>query len=341
MSLPTLSVVIVAHDSLAELRATLPALDAELSPDDELIIVDNASRDALAAELGVISPRARLVSLAANLGFAGGANAGAAAATGELIVLLNPDATVQAGWGAAIRVPWGGAWDGWMGLVLLGDGSLINTSGGVLHFTGFAWAGQVDQPASAAPAAAAEVGFLSGACLAIPRSRWEALGGFDPWYFMYCEDVDLSLRLRLGGGRIAVAPDARVTHRYEFAKGDYKWRWLERNRWATIIRTYPAPLLLLVAPALLASELAVWALAARAGWTPMKAQATRDVLRALPGLLRERRVIQQRSQITPRQFAAHLTATLDSPYFGAVGRQPLVRGALELYWRGVLAVLPG
>jgi len=78
-----------------------------------------------------------------------------------------------------------------------------------------------------------------------PRRTWQQLGGFADDYFMYHEDVDLSLRLRLAGGRIGVIPDARVDHDYDFDKGPAKWRVLERNRWATLLRTYPAPLLAL------------------------------------------------------------------------------------------------
>jgi N-acetylglucosaminyl-diphospho-decaprenol L-rhamnosyltransferase len=339
MARVSLSTVIVAHDSLRDLRAALPRLIEQLEPQDELIVVDNGSSDGLADELGRLAPDARLLSPVANLGFAGGANLGAAAARGDLLVLLNPDAIVQPGWARAIRAPWGGRWDAWMGLVLLADGQAINTSGGVLHFTGFGWAGQVDEPVGAGPSVPTEVGFLSGACLAIPRTTWQAAGGFPEDFFMYCEDVDLSLRLRLRGARLAVVPDARVTHSYEFGKGARKWRLLERNRWATVIRTYPTALLLLVMPALIVAELAVWAAALRGGWGRMKLLAMLDLMRALPRLGRERRVIQGDRRVTVGSFAAPLVAELSSPYLGQVGRHPIVRGGLGLYWRLTRAIL--
>jgi N-acetylglucosaminyl-diphospho-decaprenol L-rhamnosyltransferase len=339
MARVSLTVVIVAHNSLDDLRRTLPALSGQLDVRDELIVVDNASSDGIAAELPAIAPRARLVGLGANVGFAAGANAGAAQASGELLVLLNPDVLVEPDWANAIRTPWGSEWAAWMGLVTMEDGRTINTSGGVLHFTALGWAGQIGEPVAAAPAQPVEVGFLSGACLAVPQRTWHGLGGFAEDFFMYCEDVDLSLRLRLTGGRLGLIPDAVGRHRYEFSKGDYKWRLLERNRWATIVRTYPAPLLLLVAPALLGAEVAVWLVAARGGWARMKGLATVDLVRALPGLLAQRRRIQATAAITPTEFAHHLVATLDSPYLGAVGRQPLLRSALRAYWRAVTALL--
>jgi N-acetylglucosaminyl-diphospho-decaprenol L-rhamnosyltransferase len=339
MARVSLSTIVVAHDSLAELRRSLPPLVTQLAEGDELIVVDNASSDGLAGELGRLAPGARLIELPRNVGFAAGANRGVQEAGGELVVLLNPDCLVQPGWVEAIRAPWGGEWTAWMGLVLLEGGEQINSSGGVLHFTGFGWAGQVGAPAEAAPPTPAEVGFLSGACLAIPRSVWREAGGFPEHFFMYCEDVDLSLKLRVRGGTLAVVPDARVEHSYEFAKGELKWRLLERNRWATVLRTYPAPLLAVVLPALLATETAVWAVALRAGWGRSKALATLDVVRALPRLFRERRVIQAGRKVSAGSFAVHLTAELSSPYFGDVGTDPLVRAVLRIYWRAVLGLL--
>jgi N-acetylglucosaminyl-diphospho-decaprenol L-rhamnosyltransferase len=336
---PPLSVIVVAHDSLADLRRTLPALLEELQDGDEVILVDSGSSDRLAAELPRLAPEARLLTAPGNVGFAAGANLGAASANGELIVLLNPDAGVEPGWGEAIRRPWGGVWAAWMGLVKMNGGTAINTSGGVLHFTGLGWAGQAAEPIAAAPERPTEVAFVSGACLAIPRHTWNAVGGFPGHFFMYCEDVDLSLRLRLRGGRLAIIPDAEVLHDYRFDKGPRKWRLLERNRWATILRTYPALLLALVSPGLMVTELAIWLIAIRDGWATMKALATFDVLLMLPHLARERRAVQARRAIDAHQFAGALTAELSSTYFGAVARNALVCGAMRLYWNLVRSLL--
>jgi GT2 family glycosyltransferase len=168
-----------------------------------------------------------------------------------------------------------------------------------------------------------------------------ALGGFSPDFFMYHEDVDLSLRMRLRGGRVGVDPAARVHHDYAFAKGPAKWRALERNRWATIVRCYPGPLLAAVAPALLVLELALWPAALAGGWGGEKARASVDVLGALPRLLRERRAIQATRTVSAARFADGLTADLSSPYLGALGRSRVLRLALRAYWWGVRALLRG
>jgi GT2 family glycosyltransferase len=322
-----LSVVVVTHNSREAVSAALPALYEQLAAGDELVVVDNASADGTLEAVRALAPGAVTVETGHNAGFAAAANAGARAARRELLVFLNPDATPAPGFVEAIR---NSRWDAWMALVTAEGGRVVNTSGGVLHFTGIAWAGpdRIDGPR--------ETAFLSGACLALPRAAFERVGGFAEPYFLYHEDVDLSLRLRLAGARLGVEPAAVVDHDYEFAKGAAKWRHLERNRWATILRCYPGRLLLLLTPGLLATELALLAVAAAGGWLPQKLAAAGETLRALPRLLRERRAVQATRTISCREFAAHLTPDLDSPYLGRAGRSRPLRWALRAYWRLVL-----
>jgi GT2 family glycosyltransferase len=174
--------------------------------------------------------------------------------------------------------------------------------------------------------------------MAVPRATWEALGGFAD-YFMYHEDVEWSLRARLAGGRLGIEPTAVVDHDYSFAKGQAKWRHLERNRWATILRTYPGPLLALLAPALAATEAALALVAARGGWGRSKAAAGSDTLRTLPGLLRSRRAVQRGRTITSADFARWLTPDLESEYLGRVASHGPLRVALRAYWAAVCAAL--
>ncbi|HEY7455907.1 MAG TPA: glycosyltransferase [Solirubrobacterales bacterium] len=337
---PTLSVLIVAWNSREELARSLPALLPELGEGDELLVVDNASDDGTPEAAAELAPAARVVRNARNLGFAAAANVGAAQARGELLVILNPDAAPRPGWGAAIRRPWleRRGWAAWQALVADGDGTTINSAGNPVHFTGIVWAGGHGRPLAAAPPAG-EVAALSGACLAIPRETWERVGGFPEAFFLYHEDVDLSLRLRLDGGALGIEPSAVVDHDYEFGAREHKWRWLERNRWAFLIRVYPASLLALLAPALLLTELALIPAAFAAGWGRQKLAAIGEVIRWLPRLLRERRQIQASRTVSAAEFATWLTPDLDSPFIPAIACSSPVRLLLRAYWRTITFIL--
>jgi GT2 family glycosyltransferase len=338
---PTLSVLIVAWNSREELGRTLPALLPELDPGDELIVVDNGSEDGTPEAVAALAPAARIVRSGSNLGFAGGCNAGAAVAKGDLLVILNPDAAPLPGFGEAIRRPWveERGWAAWQALVADGGGTKINSAGNPVHFTGIVWAGGHDLPIGEAPRAATEVPALSGACLAIPRVTWAEVDGFPERFFLYHEDVDLSLRLRLAGGALGIEPAAVVDHDYEFGAREHKWRWLERNRWAFLIRVYPAGLLALLAPALIATELALIPASIAAGWGRQKLAAIAEVLRWLPRLLRERRQIQATRTVSASEFATWLTPDLDSPFIPALARSLPARLLLRTYWHLVRLAL--
>jgi N-acetylglucosaminyl-diphospho-decaprenol L-rhamnosyltransferase len=339
---PALAVVIVTHESAAHVGDTLRAVSAQLRHGDELVVVDNGSSDRTAEAARAAAPEASVLEHRDNVGFAGGCNAGAAASSAPLLFFLNPDATPATGCldelrrVEELRPDWGA----WQALVTMNGGATINTAGNVVHFLGIGWAGGCGDPVATAPSEPTEVGFASGAALVVRRADWERLEGFDERYFMYCEDMDLGLRLWLGGSAVGIAPAARVEHDYEFAKGERKWFLLERNRWWTLVCDYPARLLLLLAPALLVAEVALLAVAARGGWLRAKLRAQGAVLWALPELLERRRRVQAARTASEGEFARRLTAEVDNPNLGGLAGIPFLARAQRAYWAAVVRMLP-
>ncbi len=329
-----LAAVVVAYDSERHLPQTLASLREQLRDGDELVVVDNASPGDCAAVARAAVPSATVIERETNDGFAGGCHAGAAASRAPLLFFLNPDAKLAPGCLDALRAAAAERpdWGAWQALVLLEDGARINSAGGITHWSGLAWPRGTEQPAATAGAVPHEVSFASGAALVVRRDAWESSGGFDLRYFMYGEDVDLSLRLRLAGWGVGIVPAARVEHDYEFAKGGYKWFYLERNRWWTLIGAYPAPLLALLAPGLLGLELALLAVAAAGGWLPEKLRAQRAVIGSLGWAWRRRRAIQATARIDAGVFAGGLGATLDSPYLGGAARVKPLAALQAAYW---------
>jgi N-acetylglucosaminyl-diphospho-decaprenol L-rhamnosyltransferase len=223
VSVPRVSAVIVAHESAAPLRRLLPALRAAV---DEVVVVDNASTDGSAALASRLVHDAVVVVRERNLGFASGVNAGVAAASGELILLCNPDVELD---GAAMTELIAAAGrhpgdivgprvhypDGRLQLSRSGPPTLRNLVGE-----------QVLVPESVAPGSwparlwprwrsyAEEVRgpVLSGCALLIPRSTFQAVGPFDERYFLYWEEVDWQLRAMAAGYSCWFVPTARVVH---------------------------------------------------------------------------------------------------------------------------------
>jgi N-acetylglucosaminyl-diphospho-decaprenol L-rhamnosyltransferase len=339
---PALAVVVVTHRSADHVGDTLRAVSEQLRDDDELIVVDNGSPDGTPDAARAAAPRARVLEQGRNRGFAGGCNVGAAASSAPLLLFLNPDAMPAPGCldelrRIAVERP---RWGAWQALVTMDRGATINSAGNVAHFLGVGWAGRCSEPVANAPSAPVEVGFASGAALVVRRADWQRLDGFDDRYFMYCEDMDLGLRLWLSGSSVGVAPAARVEHDYAFGKGERKWFLLERNRWWTIVSDYPGRLLMLLMPALLASELTVVLTAARDGWLRAKLRAQAALVREFPQILERRRQVQAGRAVSERAFARVLSAELDNPNLGALARVSLLARLQSAYWALVVRLLP-
>jgi N-acetylglucosaminyl-diphospho-decaprenol L-rhamnosyltransferase len=174
----------------------------------------------------------------------------------------------------------------------------------------------------------------------VRRADWERVNGFDERYFMYCEDMDLGLRLWLTGSSVGLAPAARVEHDYAFGKGGRKWFLLERNRGWTIASDYPGRLLMLLAPALVASELVVLLTAARDGWLRAKLRAQAALVRELPQILDRRRQVQAGRAVSERAFARVLSAELDNPNLGDLANASVLVRLQSASWTLVVRLLP-
>jgi GT2 family glycosyltransferase len=330
-----IAVVVVTHDSAAQLEALASSLASELAAGDELVVVDNASSDGTAARARSLGMR--VLEPGANLGFPAACRRGVAATAAPLVLLLNPDTRLAPGALALLRAAAQAqpAWAAWQPLVLLADG-VINTAGGVVHYLGIGWAGRCGEDAATLPTTPYETAFASGAALVVRRGVWDEMGGLRDDYFLYCEDLDLGLRLWLAGHRVGVEPRARVYHDYDFDKGAGKWYLLERNRWRTVIATYPAALLAMVAPALIATELGLLVVAARGGWLTEKLRAQAATLAWLPRARARRRAVQRTRRVAVAAFAAELTGELDSQYMSL---PPALAALVRGYWWAVRLAL--
>jgi GT2 family glycosyltransferase len=274
----TVSAIILAYGAEVYLEDCVRAVLDSRGVDVETIVVDNGcTSDAI----GVVKnlPGVRVITPAENTGYAGGTVLGAAEATGSCLAFVNSDAIVApdalAKIAAVAAEPSVGMAMG--SIRLASDPSLINTAGNPLHYVGLVWAGGYNQPATDFPDRR-QVPSGSGCCFAIRRSLWEDLGGFAPEYFAYHEDTELSIRLWHRGLSCEYVPDAVVLHHYEFSRNNFKSYLLERNRLILLCTTYQTHSLVLLAPMLALTELAMLAAAVAGGWAGAKVRGWRWIL---------------------------------------------------------------
>jgi GT2 family glycosyltransferase len=208
------SIVVVNWNAGAALGGCLASLAAERAAGAELILVDNASTDGSTVVARREHPDLRVVETGGNLGFGGGANRGAAAARGEIVVFLNPDARALPGAIATLvdtllGVPGAGIAGG--GLVD-GRGRWAPASARfapVPHLLLDTTVGRLGTRLWRMPRA---VDWVYGTFMAVRRDLFRQLGGFDARYFMYGEDLDLCYRAGRLGARTILVPAARAVH---------------------------------------------------------------------------------------------------------------------------------
>jgi N-acetylglucosaminyl-diphospho-decaprenol L-rhamnosyltransferase len=331
------SAIVVSYADPDAAAATVRSLLAQSEPPLEVLVVDNRP-EAVRDGGGYAWPQgAHALASEGNVGYVRACNRAAAAARGDWLLFVNPDAPAEPDCLARLRAAADEPGVGVVGAqVLLPGGQLVNAGENPVHLTGLCWSGRFGEPRE--HGLPRDVAAVSGAALMVRADVFAQLGGFEPGYFMYHDDVDLCWRARLAGWRVRFVPEAAVLHDYAFEKGNGKWFWLERNRGWTVLSNYGAATLLLLAPLLLATELAIFALALRGGWAREKLRAWWALARGLPALLRWRRRVQALRRVSDAEIVAAMTARLETPLLDA----PAARRAgplLEAYRACVLSVL--
>ncbi len=257
------SVVLVNFRGADDTITCVRALRATEWPADrlEIIVVENGSGDDSLAKLRTIDDLATIVVSPSNGGFTGGCNLGAQKATGEFVAFLNNDARPDARWIAEAIATFGESKD--IGAVA---SKVLDWEGRDIDYVGSAitWYGMGYKPNAGVADDGSwdrehDVLFGTGAAMFVRAELFERLGGFDPRYFMFYEDVDLGWRLNLLGYRFRYQPRSLAFHRHHASMekfGDYHETYLlERNALYTLYknlddeslaRYLPAALLLAV-----------------------------------------------------------------------------------------------
>jgi GT2 family glycosyltransferase len=227
--MPPLTLLIISYNTremtLACLRSVYEQTTADLF---EVIVVDNASPDGSAGAIAEAFPQVKLIALPDNRGFAAANNLAATHATGEWLLLLNPDTVVldravERLHAFALAQPEAKIFGG---RTRFGDG-LLNPASCWRQSTLWSVFCIASGLTSVFPRSGLfapesfgawdrgtvrQVDIVSGCFFLLPRALWEELGGFDPLFFMYGEEADLCLRAGKRGVRCMVTPDATIIH---------------------------------------------------------------------------------------------------------------------------------
>ncbi len=198
-------IVIVNHNDGAFIASAIESALAQSVP-CEVLLVDNGSTDGSVAMIETRYPPVRIVQTNANLGFAAATTIGAFSDPREYeyVAFLNPDASAQPQWIERMC--------SWMEGEGIEVASSVVSGGDRPFFAGGTWQPFLGSAVKRFAYVGERTDWVSGCAMVVRRETFETLGGFDRSYFLYYEDVDLSLRAAARGVRIGVYREALVAH---------------------------------------------------------------------------------------------------------------------------------
>jgi GT2 family glycosyltransferase len=221
----TCSIIVLQYNHADLTRQCLTSLLAHVDRRHQVILVDNHSTEQDARELGSNFPTVTSVACRENGGFSRGNNAGAAHATGDILLFLNNDTLILSDFVAPLlrrfdESPRAGI----VGPRLLnGDGSFQLSAGRLPTFAREMLDKAIALALDSGNRAAARlverqfirpkpVEWVTGAALAIRRDVFDLVGGFEESFFMFFEDKDLCARVRRAGFEVWFDPASGIKH---------------------------------------------------------------------------------------------------------------------------------
>jgi hypothetical protein len=219
---PLVSVLVLNHNGKHFLKDCFESLYASTYPNQELVLVDNASTDDSLQYMREQFPEVRILETGGNIGYSGAYNLSFQHANGKYYVLLNNDTKVDPGWleplvEAAEKDPKLGMLQPKIdSMIDLGYFEYAGASGGFMDRYGFPFLrgriffeiekdeGQYDDPA--------EIFWASGAAFFMRADMLAYTGGLDEDFVHHMEEIDLCWRAHLQGYRGRVVPSSRILH---------------------------------------------------------------------------------------------------------------------------------
>jgi GT2 family glycosyltransferase len=212
---PKVSIVVLSLNGEKVIAQCLSSLEKTEYPNLEILVVNNGSSDKTPEIVSTQFPKVRLINLPNNLGFAGGNKVGILESTGDVVILLNDDTTVEPNWVSEIvkemekhyRIGIAGC------KIYYPDGKILQHAGGYINNHGLSnhyGKGELD---TGKYDTVRDVDYIMGAAFVIQREVIKKLGLLDTNYHpIYFEETDYCYRARKLGYRVVYIPTSVIYH---------------------------------------------------------------------------------------------------------------------------------
>jgi len=265
---PKVSVIVVTYNSADFIGDLIQSLAQQTYKNFEVIFVDNNSSDNTVQKIWKVINNLKLSNVKVyrndyNIGYGKAVNQVVKAVNdSKYLLIMNPDGFLSKDALEEMVKTFEKDVDN-IGIIqpkILYTNGRINTYGNLFDRFGFIYLLKEGERENEVNINATDFFYASGACFLIPTRLFRKVGGFDPDFFLYADDLDLSWRVRLYGKKIVLASKAKYYHIGSASLGQVKISLLKyyytlRNTMVSLIKNYSLKYLLLRFPAFLFSHL--------------------------------------------------------------------------------------
>lgn len=278
---PVISIVILNYNAGDLLLNCVYSILHSIYTNFEIIVVDNLSTDDSHKKCKEKFHMIKLIENKENLGYCEGNNVGIKNAKGEFVVILNPDTEVDPSWlnellsayekfGEGIYQP---------KILSINEKNVLQSTGNMIHLFGFGYSRDLGVIDANQSKEIEQIGYAAGTCLFTTSKVLERLELFDPFIFLYHDDLDLGWRALQQGIKSYYVPRSVIYHvkSYNLKWSAQKFFWLERNRKYCLLTHYSKRTYEKMAPWLLMTDILVWLVYFSKGFIREKIRAEQEI----------------------------------------------------------------
>jgi len=317
---PLVSVIVLNYNAGELLLNCIESIKKSVYKNLEIIVVDNISTDKSQKACKEKYPDIKLIQNDENFGYCEGNNIGIREAEGDYIIILNPDTIVESNWIEELISAYNKFGEGLYQPkhLSLNEKTVYMSAGNMLNIFGFGYAREKGNRDENQFNKIEEIGYASGTCLFTSSAVLKKVGLFDPFIFLYHDDLDLGWRASQLGIKSYYVPTSLIYHAesYSLKWNAEKFYWLERNRKYCILTHYSKQTYSKIFPMLLAVDFFVWIFYLTKGFLGSKIRAELNIIKNRKAIkikyeeLESKKIVSDKELITKFPDSLHVPSNV-------------------------------